>query len=336
MWIMDHYKLRDYILSMDYSDTNIEIPPIHRITRLVEMDPNNQLCYLYVSKVARKVYDDVLSGAASFAGVLKLLVRLRQCCIAPCIMVQNATDLPKQEKDADVNFTQPTHAEPGLGDEMAELYRGALKDWVKDEKGTAGLQSPKIQELVRIVREVPRDEKIIVFSTFISVLHLAHAALLTHLRQDEIAQLDGETPGKKRNEILARFRASDKSGPRVLLVSTKVGGEGLNLVEANHVIHMEPWWSPVVSQQCEARAWRPGQTKPVYSYYIIATQSDKEVTVENRILELCQGKQKLSDKLLFGAQDDDDALDRDDDGGINFQRVEQTMGIDLLRDLLNF
>jgi SNF2 family DNA or RNA helicase len=63
----------------------------------------------------------------------------------------------------------------------------------------------------------------------------------------------------------------------------------LNLTSADTVIHYDPWWNPAVEAQASDRAHRIGQTKSVFEYKLIATE-----TVEERILELQQRKAELA------------------------------------------
>jgi SNF2 family DNA or RNA helicase len=45
---------------------------------------------------------------------------------------------------------------------------------------------------------------------------------------------------------------------------------GLNLTEADTVIHYDPWWNPATENQATDRAYRIGQEKPVFVYKMIA------------------------------------------------------------------
>ncbi|MDT8439968.1 MAG: C-terminal helicase domain-containing protein, partial [Wenzhouxiangellaceae bacterium] len=99
------------------------------------------------------------------------------------------------------------------------------------------------------------------------------------------AKLTGQT--RKREEAIGRFR--DGEVP-LFLISLKAGGVGLNLVEADTVIHYDPWWNPAVEHQATDRAHRIGQDKPVFVYKLVT-----EGTVEEKILALQQRKQKLAD-----------------------------------------
>ena len=70
--------------------------------------------------------------------------------------------------------------------------------------------------------------------------------------------LHGGTPVAKRREIVERFQQSGQYVPFIVL-SIKAGGVGLNLTNANHVIHFDRWWNPAVENQATDRAFRIGQ-----------------------------------------------------------------------------
>jgi non-specific serine/threonine protein kinase len=118
--------------------------------------------------------------------------------------------------------------------------------------------------------------------------------------------LTGST--KNRQEVVDRFQ-SPKGAP-VFLISLKAGGTGLNLTSADYVFHIDPWWNPSAENQASDRAYRIGQTKPVFVYKIITRNS-----IEERVLELQERKRFLMDAViqtessLFKRLSKDDILD---------------------------
>lgn len=73
--------------------------------------------------------------------------------------------------------------------------------------------------------------------------------------------MEGSTPQKERAKIISEF--SNNPQVKIFLVSLKTAGVGLNLVAANKVFLMDPWWNPGVEEQAIERVHRIGQKKDV-------------------------------------------------------------------------
>ena len=133
--------------------------------------------------------------------------------------------------------------------------------------------------------------KALVFSQFVGHLKLVEK----WVKSEKIPYqyLDGSTPGKKRQERVEAFQGGEG---QLFLISLKAGGTGLNLTEADYVLHLDPWWNPAVEDQASDRAHRMGQLKPVTVYRFVSAG-----TIEEQILELHGSKRDLADRLLAGA-----------------------------------
>ncbi|MCB1878174.1 MAG: DEAD/DEAH box helicase [Chromatiales bacterium] len=144
-------------------------------------------------------------------------------------------------------------------------------------------ESAKLELLMNLLPEMLEEgRRVLLFSQFATMLGII-AAQLDEARI-AYAKLTGQT--RKRDEVIDRFRNGDAD---VFLVSLKTGGVGLNLTEADTVIHYDPWWNPAVEAQATDRAHRIGQDKPVFVYKLIA-----EGTVEEKILALQERKAELA------------------------------------------
>jgi SNF2 family DNA or RNA helicase len=84
------------------------------------------------------------------------------------------------------------------------------------------------------------------------------------------ARIFGDTSADRRTAIVDRFQSQPQGEFDVLLLSPKAAGVGLTLTAATHVIHLTRWWNPAVEDQCTDRAYRIGQSKDVYVYYLQA------------------------------------------------------------------
>jgi non-specific serine/threonine protein kinase len=78
-----------------------------------------------------------------------------------------------------------------------------------------------------------------------------------------------------------------------MVLSLKAGGVGLNLTEANHVVHFDRWWNPAVENQATDRAFRIGQQRNVVVHKFI-TQG----TIEEKIDHMLEAKARLSDDVI--------------------------------------
>ena len=101
----------------------------------------------------------------------------------------------------------------------------------------------------------------------------------------------GDHPLEERREIIEQFRRNDHH--KVLVLSLRAGGVGLNLQEASYVFHLDRWWNPAVERQAEDRSHRFGQTVPVHVFKYACTN-----TIEERIDRILEQKQELFDDLV--------------------------------------
>ena len=74
-------------------------------------------------------------------------------------------------------------------------------------------------------------------------------------------KMDGSTSVGARQPLVDKFNASEATF--VFLLTTKVGGLGVNLTGASRVVIFDPDWNPSTDTQARERAWRIGQKKQV-------------------------------------------------------------------------
>jgi len=137
---------------------------------------------------------------------------------------------------------------------------------------------------------------VLVFSQFKEAVEPLSRALAGFFGRAGLV-LHGETPIKKRQELVGRFQ--DDDALPYLVLSLKAGGTGLNLTAATHVVHFDRWWNPAVEDQATDRAFRIGQKRAVFVHKMVCRG-----TVEERVDELIHGKRKLASELLGGAADE--------------------------------
>ena len=93
----------------------------------------------------------------------------------------------------------------------------------------------------------------------------------------------------------------------VFLISLKAGGTGLNLTNAEIVIHYDPWWNLSAQNQATDRAYRIGQTKDVQVYKLIMKD-----TIEEKIMKLQERKHILSDTFISSSETSITSMSKDE------------------------
>ncbi|CAG9467162.1 unnamed protein product [Pedinophyceae sp. YPF-701] len=127
-------------------------------------------------------------------------------------------------------------------------------------------------------------DKAIVFSQWTSMLDLVQARL--DAKKYGYRRLDGTMSIAHRERAIEDFQ--QRPEVTVMIMSLKAAALGLNLVCANHIILLDPWFNPTVEEQAIDRAHRIGQTRAVTVTRITISGS-----VEDRITQLQERKQEM-------------------------------------------
>lgn len=145
-----------------------------------------------------------------------------------------------------------------------------------------------LQDLCETIYE--KRERVLVFTQFKEITEYLddYLAKIFHARG---YVLHGGTTVKKRNQIVEAFQG-DKYVPYIIL-SVKAGGTGLNLTNANHVIHFDRWWNPAVENQATDRAYRIGQKNNVMVHKLVC-----KGTIEEKIDEMISSKIELAQNVV--------------------------------------
>lgn len=152
--------------------------------------------------------------------------------------------------------------------------------------------SNKIVVLLRILEECKKaGDKVLLFSQRISTLD--YIENIFQRKRVVYQRLDGSTPMETRQDSIKKFNTDTES--QVYLVSTKAGGVGLNIYGANRVIIFDFKYTPTDEQQAIGRAYRLGQTKPVYVYWLTIGGTFED-TIHNNAVFKSQLASRIVDK----------------------------------------
>ncbi|KAK4989749.1 hypothetical protein LTR66_006989 [Elasticomyces elasticus] len=202
------------------------------------------------------------SGDSAWKKLMNLIMQLRKCCSHPYLL---------------------PHAEPPVPYELGpHIVQASGKFIVLDKL---------INELV-----LKQGKKILIFSGMTKTLDLCEELLVLkgakgHDAPFRYSRLDGGTARARRNLAIRMFNRPD-SEEKIMLISTRAGGLGINLASASTVVFLDEDWNPQVTLQAEARAHRIGQTQPV-TVYKLCTQG----TVEEQMMGRIRKKLYLATKI---------------------------------------
>lgn len=168
-------------------------------------------------------------------------------------------------------------------DKTEDATLAAMKDIMVQH--TSSKVDAALREILRIRRDLP-DDKIIVVSQFTSFLSMIQPLL--DERKLSYVRLDGTMSHMDRADVVSDFQKKTADSPKLLLLSLKAGGVGLNLTAANHMLLLDPAWNPAAEWQCFDRVHRIGQEKDVFIYKFVTKTS-----IEVKMMELQEKKEEL-------------------------------------------
>ncbi|TPP52234.1 SNF2 N-terminal domain family protein [Leishmania donovani] len=151
-----------------------------------------------------------------------------------------------------------------------------------------------------VAAAMARDEKVLLFSL--------STQLLTFL-ESMIAKVNIDHSAAQRAAMLEDFDRPD--GPELFLLSTKAGGVGITVTAATRVILVDTSFNPADDQQAIGRAYRYGQTRPVYVYRLMCYPT----------LEYSIFVQKLAKEWLFKTVIEESSVKRDGLSGMHLREL---------------
>ena len=150
---------------------------------------------------------------------------------------------------------------------------------------------------------------------------LEQAIAGTHLAEERIETIDGQTVGAKRKEIQRRFNADPASDPLRILLATDAAREGLNFqAHCTDLFHFDLPWNPGRIEQRNGRIDRKLQPAPkVRCHYFVLPQRE-----EDRVLEVLVKKTETIKRELGSlSKVIDDDIERRLRGGIRHRDAKR-------------
>ncbi|KAK4261645.1 hypothetical protein QN277_004610 [Acacia crassicarpa] len=185
------------------------------------------------------------------------------------------------------------------------IHRLLLHYAVNDRKGVlpdrSVMSSAKCRALKKLLPSLQkRGHRVLIFSQWTSMLDILEWTLdvigLTYRR------LDGSTQVTERQTIVDTF--NNDTSIFACLLSTRAGGQGLNLTGADTVVIHDMDFNPQIDRQAEDRCHRIGQTRPVTIHRLVT-----KGTVDENVYEIAKRKLVLDAAVLESGMEMDDKGD---------------------------
>ena len=155
--------------------------------------------------------------------------------------------------------------------------------------------SGKISILFELLHSIiENNEKVLIFSQYKEMGDLLQTLIREELKTEPLF-LHGSLTRQQREKLVEDFQT--KAHRKIFILSLKAGGTGLNLTQAQNVIHYDLWWNPAVETQATDRAYRIGQHNKVIVHRLI-----NRGTLEERIDEMIKDKRELADLTVSSGE----------------------------------
>ncbi|KAI1730284.1 hypothetical protein Ddc_02974 [Ditylenchus destructor] len=247
-----------YMLRRLKKDVQMVLQLPEKTEQVLFCDITKEQRFLYEEYIHSKECGNILSGRLdAFVG----LIMLRKLCNHPDLV----TGGPNKHSEFDI-------------DENPEMEFGYFERSGK---------TIVVKSLLRLWHE--QKQRVLLFSQSKQMLTILEKFVIlegySHLR------MDGSTPIGRRQGLVETFNNDESIF--VFLLTTRVGGLGVNLTGANRVLIYDPCWNPQTDAQARERAWRIGQTRDVTVYRLMCSG-----TIEEKIYQRQIFKHFLTNKIL--------------------------------------
>ncbi|XP_029787978.1 DNA excision repair protein ERCC-6 isoform X2 [Suricata suricatta] len=230
-------------------------------------DKNEQVLFCRLTEEQHKVYQNFIDSKEVYRilngdmQVFSGLVALRKICNHPDLFSGGPKNLR------------------GIPDD--ELEEDQFGYWKRSGKMIV------VESLLKIWHK--QGQRVLLFSQSRQMLDILEVFL--RAQKYSYLKMDGTTAIASRQPLITRY--NEDTSIFVFLLTTRVGGIGVNLTGANRVIIYDPDWNPSTDTQARERAWRIGQKKQVTVYRLLTAG-----TIEEKIYHRQIFKQFLTNRVL--------------------------------------
>ncbi|PRT56812.1 TATA-binding protein-associated factor MOT1 [Wickerhamiella sorbophila] len=296
-----HKQVLPFLLRRLKEDVLEDLPPKIIQDYYCDLNETQRKLYDNFAQEQKKTVQDDLSDndKQGRKHVFQALIYMRKLCNHPAFVQHPKAELDKMLHSGSLSLQ--------LSPKLL-----ALQQLLKDCNITGDPTALDGANLPEPVPEAMGQHRALIFCQQKDMLDLVENSLLKkHMPGVTYLRLDGSVSGPNRHELVEKF--NDDPSIDLLLLTTQVGGLGLNLTGADTVIFMEHDWNPMNDLQAMDRAHRIGQKRVVNVYRLITRG-----TLEERIMGLQEFKLSIASTVI-----------NQQNSGLN------TMGTDQILELFN-
>jgi|GEM_PF-5741200 len=167
-----------------------------------------------------------------------------------------------------------------------QIHEEDYRHWISSDS-----RLQKLQDILKTIKQ--NNEKALVFCEYNQYQKIVQNMINTEFYEanPNLLAINSKLDASAREKTIQAFKRHE--GFSALVLSPKCAGMGLNLQEANHIIHLSRWWNPAVEDQATCRAYRIGQRRKVHVYYFIA-----DTEFERNLNDRLEEKRKMRKNLF--------------------------------------
>lgn len=253
-------------------------------------DRNEQVLFCKLTDRQRKMYQCFIESPtvrdikAGMCQIFVGLIQLRKICNHPDLF--DSSDCRHQQLQLQ-KAKEIKHKEFFSEDETFGHFRKSGKMMVVDA-------------LLKLWKK--QGHKVLLFTQSRQMLRI----FSTYLSENKYTflSMDGTTPINTRHTLIDQFNKDEDTF--LFLLTTRVGGVGVNLIGANRIIIYDPDWNPSTDIQARERAWRIGQQRHVIIYRLLTAGTIEEKIYHRQVFKLYLTNRILKDakqKRFFKTND---------------------------------
>uniref|UniRef100_A0A7S4AAS6 Uncharacterized protein n=1 Tax=Pseudo-nitzschia australis TaxID=44445 RepID=A0A7S4AAS6_9STRA len=318
-----HQQVLPFILRREKEQVLTELPP-KVITRIpcpmssIQEDMYHQFCSDQTGKQSISALNKMIdtkdqsvadSPSAFNTNAFKSLLYLRLLCTHPWLvrkkrelanpqMQENIYNLEASGKlvalkellrDAGLPFRELTAADNDTSLIYCDKDEEQTSDIDDHDKVLAPDCHDSSENKLRQYQSDRQESRCLIFGQFMHSLDIVEELLIKrHMPSVKYLRLDGKVPVSQRMTVVDKFNQDESF--KLLLLTTKIGGLGLNLTGADTVIFLEHDWNPHSDLQAMDRAHRIGQKRTVHVYQLVTMNSIEEKTMQLHERKLAMSK----------------------------------------------